>query len=188
LKKIASVLLISLLLLNWFGYNLVVNYLQHNADIRLEALLDNSVYEEEELIEIKIPTNIPYLNSWAHFERYDGEVEMNGKIYKYVKRKVYNDTLYLLCIPNTKKMQLENSRNDYLATSGDYASNNTGKSGKSKPVSLKNLLSEYDATSFVCHVRQAWKNEVVYIFSFKHNRLLTFPHISPGQPPDNKSC
>ncbi len=176
------------MLFNWFGYNLVVNYLQHNADIHLEALLDNDVYEEEELIEIKIPTNIPYQNSWAHFERHDGEVEMNGKIYKYVKRKVHNDTLYLLCIPNTKKMELENSRNDYFETSGDYTSNNTGKSGKSKPISLKNLLSEYDETSFVYNVRQAAENEIVYNSSCKPNRLLKFPHISPEQPPDTKSC
>lgn len=164
-----------------------MNYFQHNADTHLEALLDNDVYEEKELIEIKIPTNIPYQNSWAYFERHDGEVVMNGKIYKYVKRKVYNDTLYLLCIPNTKKMELENSRNDYLETSGDYNSNNTGKSGKSIPFSLKNLLSEYDTTTFVFNVRQALENERVYNFSCKHNRILTSPHLSPEQPPDNES-
>ncbi len=183
MKKIAAALLISLLLFNWFGYNLVVNYLQQQSDTHLEALLDDNQYDDSRLIELKIPTHVPYQTSWASYERYDGEVEVNGVLYKYVKRKVSNDTLYLMCIPNTKKMNLEAARNDFFKNTNDLAQNNPDKQG-SKSVSFKNGMSEYDPYSFAFNVNQFNKAADNLYLTFHVNSLLTSPHISPEQPPD----
>src|SRR5439155_4988660 len=60
LRKIASILLICLLLFNWYGYRFVTNYLQKKADSQLEARLDVNDYDESQLIEIRIELNIPY--------------------------------------------------------------------------------------------------------------------------------
>jgi hypothetical protein len=183
-KKIAATLLITLLLFNWFGYNLVVNYLQQKSDTHLEALLDENQYDDSQLIELKIPTHIPYQTSWASYERYDGEVEVNGILYKYVKRKVSNDTLYLMCIPNTKKMNLEAVRDDFFKNTNDFAQNKTTDKQGSKSVSFKNGMSEYDPYSFAFKVNQSVSVSDNFYLTFQVNSLLTLPHISPEQPPD----
>ncbi len=185
LKKIISALLIFLLLFNWFGYNLVVNYLQHKSDINLETLLDENQYDDSQLIELKIPTHLPYQTSWASFERYDGEVEMNGLLYKYVKRKVANDTLYLMCIPNTKKMNLETARDDFFKNTNDLSQNTSSKkSDNSKSSAFKNLMSEYDAYSFILNLNVRERSSGNSHNTFQVNTLFTSAHISPEQPPD----
>lgn len=184
MKKIASALLIFLLLFNWFGYNLVVNYLQHKSDIHLEALLDDNQYDDSRLIELKIPIHLAYQSSWASYERYDGEVEMNGKLYKYVKRKVCNDTLYLMCIPNTKKMNLETARTDFYKNTNDVTQNNSNRSGNSKPSSFKNVLSEYDSYSFILNLNAGDKSSDGFHITYHVNSLFASPHLSPEQPPD----
>jgi hypothetical protein len=183
-KKIAATLLITLLLFNWFGYNLVVNYLQQQSDTHLEALLDDNQYDDAGLIELKIPTYIPYQTSWASYERYDGEVELNGVLYKYVKRKVSNDTLYLMCIPHTKKMNLETARDDFFKNTNDLAQNNTANKQGSKSVTYKNMMSEYDPYSFTFNANQLNNTPGNLYLTFQVNSLLTLPHISPEQPPD----
>ncbi len=80
---------------------------------KLEKQLDANLYSEDDLIELKLAINLPYQTNSADYERYDGEVEYDGVIYKYVKRKVYNDTLYLKCLPNVNKMSQEYSNLNY---------------------------------------------------------------------------
>ena len=184
MKKIASALLIFVLLFNWFGYNLVVNYLQQKSDIHLEALLDNNEYNDAQLIELKVPTHLPYQTSWASFERYDGEVEMNGILYKYVKRKVANDTLYLMCIPNTKKMNLETARDDFFKNTNDVSQNNNSKKSDNSKSSIKNLLSEYDAYSFILNLNIGNTSSHNLHITYQVNPLSASPHQSPEQPPD----
>ena len=108
MKKLAAILLLAILIFNWIGYRFVVDYLQHKSDRQLEARLDKNQYDESQLVELKVPIHLPYQTSWAAYERYDGEIALNGTLYKYVERKLSDDTLYLKCLPNTKKMHLEN--------------------------------------------------------------------------------
>jgi hypothetical protein len=184
-KKIASALLIILLLFNWFGYNLVVNYLQQKSDTHLEVLLDNNQYTDAQLIELKIPIHLAYQSSWSSYERYDGEIELNGTLYKYVKRKVSNDTLYLKCIPNIKKMNLETSRNDFFKNTNDIAQNsNSNKSDNSKSFSFKNLISDYDTHSHNCCLNISPILPRDFYFTYQVNNIPAFPHITLAQPPD----
>ncbi|HEX7457204.1 MAG TPA: hypothetical protein VF301_02115, partial [Ginsengibacter sp.] len=104
MKKVAALFFIALFLFNLFGYRLVVQYMQQKVSNQLEASLDKNLYSDAQLIELKVPMNLPYQTNWSAYQRYDGEIEVDGIMYKYVKRKVANDTLYLMCIPNTKKM------------------------------------------------------------------------------------
>lgn len=63
-------------------------------------------YSEEELIEIKIPFQVPYNNDWPDYRREDGEIEIKGRYYSYVKIKISSDTIFLKCLPNTGKNNL----------------------------------------------------------------------------------
>ncbi len=87
------------------------------------ASLDNNKYDEKELVQIKLPLNIPYLADNKSYERCNGEVEYNGIEYNYVKRMVYNDTLYLYCIPNQQKTKISNTKNLYAKQNADNSTN-----------------------------------------------------------------
>ena len=147
MKRIASILLLCILLFNWFGYRILSNYYEHRADLVLEQKLDDSEYHESELIEIKVPLKLPYQNNWKGFERFDGEIEVDGVHYKYVKRAVRNDSLVLLCLPNEEKMKLLSARDEFFKLVNDIQNSSQGKkSDNGKSHSVKNPVTEYYAT------------------------------------------
>lgn len=61
------------------------------------ASLDKNEYNENELVQIKCVLNAPYIINDIKYERCDGQIEVNGIQYNYVKRMVRNDTLYMYC-------------------------------------------------------------------------------------------
>ena len=110
-------------LFNLAGYTLLFDYYMQQSDKQLTQQLDNNEYNDSELIEVQIAMHTPYLTSWSAYERIDGEVEMNGVFYSYVKRKIHNDTLYLLCLPNKNKTQLHSARIAYAGKVTDVPTN-----------------------------------------------------------------
>lgn len=183
LRKIASLFFIILFLFNVIGYRLLFDFMQQKINAKLEAGLDNNLYNESDLIELKVALNIPYQTSWSGFQRCDGEIQIDGIIYKYVKRKVSNDTLYLMCIPNTRKMHLENAKNNLVAKANGFAKHdNSRKSDKSSGLfSLKNV---YDNFSFVYTFLTSDKNISTFLPARDSADLLSSPHLFPEQPPD----
>ena len=135
LKRTLSILLLGLFLFNCFGYKLLISYIENKADQQLEEQLDNNNYDESQLISIKVPvTYLPYYNNSKSFERIDGQIEIHGTPYKYVKRRIYNDSLELLCIPNATAMKLQSTRNEIFKFVNDLQ---PGKKSESHPRSFK---------------------------------------------------
>jgi hypothetical protein len=185
LKKITAFFFIALFLFNLFGYRLLVQYMQHKVSDQLEARFDSNLYDESQLVELKVPINLPYQTNWSSYQRFDGEIEIAGTLYKYVKRKVTNDTLYLMCLPNTKKMHLETAKNDFFKITNDLSQNdNSKKSDNSKSLTFKNLQGEYDEYSFQVHSLIPGVDTGKFIQSGDFHNLVSCPHISPEQPPD----
>lgn len=183
-KKAGAILLIILFLFNFFGYRFAFNYLQKQSDVQLQASLDNNNYNEADLLTIKVPLSLPYLNSQDDFERVNGEITIDGKIYKYVKRKISEGNLVLLCLPDYNKMRIESEKSDYFKYANDLAQNNNSKkSDNSKSGFFKNLLSEYNASiteiSFLAHVTIR-----SHSFSCYNSSLPSFPASTPEQPPE----
>src|SRR6185503_8830045 len=83
LKKTTALFFITLFLFNLFGYRFVFTYMQQKASDQLEVKLDKSLYDESQLIELKVPMNLPYQTNWSAYQRYDGEIEVEGIMYKY---------------------------------------------------------------------------------------------------------
>ena len=140
MKKIASIFLLGILLFNWFGYRLVIGYWQERTQSDLEARLDVDDYDESQLITVKIPvTHLSYYNTSPAFERVNGSVDIGGVQYKYVKRRLYNDSLELVCLPDQGAMKLGATANDfYRVTNGLQA--NTGKRAGGHSLPVKNLV------------------------------------------------
>lgn len=143
MKKVAAILLIAILFFNWYGYRIVTYILTHDADRQLEAQLDNKEYNESELIEVRVALNMPYLNENSDFERYYGEIEVNGRYYTYVERKVEDGYLILRCIANTSKERIKAAGNDFFKMTNGLAQDQQGKK-QSNSSFAKNFWSEYD--------------------------------------------
>ncbi|MEP7278849.1 MAG: hypothetical protein ABI813_09425 [Bacteroidota bacterium] len=185
MKKIASILLLGILLFNWCGYRWVINLVQQEADTKLEARLDRNEYDESQLIEIRVPVNMPYQSDWASFERYDGEIEVNGIHYKYVKRKVQDGQLVLKCIPNKAKQRLESAKEDLFKISNDLQQdNNAKKSSAPTSIPVKNALGDYDDLQQL-NFTALYASLPGHSYNlYQPGRITNLLHSTPEQPPE----
>ncbi len=152
-----------------------------NATRNLEAVLDHEQYDESTLVEMRVPLNLPYQNTWADFERFDGEIEIEGVHYKYVKRKVEKGELVVLCIPNEGRTKIESSKADYFRLINDLDQDAQAK--KSGSFAYKGFFSEYRDQQNNWSI-SAPAQVAVMILSPDTALLNAFSQKSPGQPPE----
>jgi hypothetical protein len=158
--------------------------METKASNSLVAKLDNNDYDEADLIEMRVSLNLPYQNDQSEFERINGEIEINGTHYNYVKRRIDKGELVVMCIPNQSKTRIENSRTDYFKLVNDLQQEGQGKkSEKSTTGSFKGLFSEYS------ECRNDWSikspvNAVQRIAEPDFDIISAFSFLLPGQPPE----
>jgi hypothetical protein len=170
-KQVASILLLIILAFNWAGYRLLSGFLEHTAQVALETQIDHSQYEESSLIEIHVPLNAPYLaGNSTDFERFDGEIEIEGTHYNYVKRKILNGELVLLCLPNENKTSVQNSRDEFFKLVNDL-NHSTQKSKNT--TSFKSFVTEYKQEN------NSWTINS-FTASFQTSSCSSNSFISPG--------
>jgi hypothetical protein len=120
MRFIGAVLLLLMFLFNWFGYRLVIGMLETRANSALEAQFDESRYDESQLFTIKVPVRyLPYYTNSSDYQRVDGQIEIGGIQYKYVKRRIFHDSLEMLCLPNHTAMRLRTAANEFFKFSND---------------------------------------------------------------------
>lgn len=169
---------------NWFGYQLLTGYLESKADAHMVAQLDRNDYDESQLIEIRVPINLPYHNDWQEFERYDGQIEIEGIHYKYVKRKVENGELVLLCIPDQSRKLFQTARDNFFSLVNDLQHNSTNKNSDSgNSLAFKNITSEYRQEHNDWSVRVIENDKLS--FTLENTALLAAPFTqTTEQPPE----
>jgi hypothetical protein len=180
-KQAATILLLSLLAFNWVGYRLLSSYLEHSSDLALEKKIEKEDFDDASLLELRVPLNAPYLGeTFTDFERIDGEIVVDGIHYKYVKRKVENGELVLLCIPNTGKTKILNSRVDFFKMVNDV--NQSSESKSKNTSSHKSFTTEYrfeNNTWALACVSSIAKME----FSIISSTITDGYNAVPDQPP-----
>lgn len=184
MKKPAAIFLLLIFLFNLGGYRLWYYFEQQRSDMRMAITLDNDEYDESDLVAIRIPLSLPYQTDWKEFERTDGEIELQGKIYKYVKRKVQNGELVLMCIPHHDKMQLNSAREDFFKYANDLAQNNSNKKSETPAHNFKGPLSDYYPGDIAVIDYNLLKGHSGFNSQYEVGKLIYIPHISPEQPPD----
>ena len=148
LKKIVTILLLVVYLFNLAGYSFFFQLMISHSNEQTSASINTGGYSNAELVHIKIPVLLPSSTNWSDYERYDGEVEYEGIYYKYVKRKIYNDTLHLLCLPDFKRTRLQSAENNYARQVNNVS---TSSNEKTANLSKKNApASEYDEPQMHC--------------------------------------
>ena len=143
MKQLAAIFLFVLFLFNLAGYRLVFYYLDNKSEVRYESLIDNEEYDEADLLTIKVDINMPYQVERTDFQRISGEIEVDGVVYQYVKRRVYNGQLVLLCIPNNEKTKIKNAENRFVEWTNDIAASQHQKDSPAKNIQ-KQAFSDYE--------------------------------------------
>jgi hypothetical protein len=193
LKKTAAILLLALFTFNWFGYQLFSIYLQNRVTSQLDRKLDTDEYEEQDLVAITIPVSVPYQNSRPDFERCYGEIEISGKHYTYVKRRFINDSLILLCLPNTEKNNIVKAKNSfYKLVNGLHSASSEKSTGKTGLAFYKSILAEFlspeskwPATYSVSPTATAYPEWIIPVYlSYKRH----LPEIPPEGTDASTSC
>lgn len=149
MKQLTALLLTLLLLFNLAGYRLFFHFIQEKADARYEYSLDRNDYDDSKMITIKVDLEMPYLAENTGFERVDGEISVDGTVYKYVKRKIHHGQLVLLCLPDENKAKIKSARDEYFSIANNLVSHS--KQSTPKPSFEKNITSDYDQLSITYH-------------------------------------
>ena len=187
LRKIAAILLLALLSFNWFGYRLLISFFEDKANEQFVTQLDNNNYNADQLISIKVPVrNLAYYTNTKLFQRVDGQVEINGILYNYVKQRLYNDSVELLCIPNAAVMKLQTEKNDLAKSVNDIqqteqAKKTSNHSGNAKSFSLDHytILDVFTLNDFFTNAAKR---------SFYFSSLTSFLYCPAIEnPPENFS-
>lgn len=185
MRRLTAIFLLLTLFFNLVGYKMLLQYWETEANNRLEVKIDKQEYDEKELVEMKIPLTVPYGNSSKEFERFSGEIDIAGVHYKYVQRKVYNDSLILLCIPNKEKTQIATAREAFSVLINELQKETSNKkSSGTNSLALKFSLSDYT-------LQQSAEWNVLFadvntIFHLSNVALISSIISSlPGQPPEH---
>ena len=181
MRKIAAIFLMLILLFNTGGYRIAIQLLANKSSQELEARIDNREYDESQLVEVRIEMNLPYQDRYTDFERHYGEVELNGRSYTYVERKIEGNVVIFKCIANNSKEKLEDIRDNM--TRANSNSDMQQAPGQQQNTFAKNLLSEYDQVITI---------EPLIIGKFVTTALMVAntmqlpqrPVDTPLQPPD----
>jgi hypothetical protein len=147
--------------------------------------LDNNEYKDSDLISIKIPVSyLPYYNNSSTFERIDGQVEIQGLQYNYVKRRIYNDSLELLCIPNQAAMNYKAVNDEFFRFLYDLQHMGKGRPNHSRHHASKRPSGDY-CSPIYCRNQDEIFLTLPQKLSFYLFRIASRHHFVPEQPPEN---
>ena len=115
--------------------------LETQSNSSLQAKLDQGQYDVNDLVELHVPLHLPYIADSKDFENYSGEAIINGAHYRYVKRKLVNNELILLCIRDQKTDCLQKAGTEFFKQITDAPGSE--KKSKTPAKLVKGLANEF---------------------------------------------
>ena len=184
MKKLVSLLLLAMLLFNWVGYQVYIAVMEIRAEKEMISDLDKHNYSDDDLVSIKIPVNYLYTYAGATgYERVDGHVEIAGVEYNYVKRRFFNDSLELLCIPNTAVNKLKSTKDAFFGLVNGLQHPDQSKKDGQQAAAYKAMSAKYFPST------ETWELKTFQpsasILSGRYILHLPIVYTSPSiHPPD----
>jgi hypothetical protein len=180
LKKILAIFMLAVLVFNTGGYMLLYQYFIHESDQFANEQISKGYYKPEELVEIKIPIRMPYVQEQREYENISGQIQLKGNCYNYVALKMTRDTMYVKCIPNYTKTKLVN---DNVITAKEVSDSPLAKKNHAPLVKKTGIDNEYNYSVVLFDLAVPAKALRVAFF-YKAPKTLSTYLSSPGQPPD----
>lgn len=166
------------------GYKLLFVYENNILDKQAETSFNANEYDEAATVTIKVPLSLPYLADQSKFERTDGKITVNGKVYRYIKRKIVNNEMILVCLADNKAMQLNKSQNDFFKTTAGVGDNNTSKKTGSGSSDFFKSLPLYNRGNTVSYNFSACKILKANNIMLPGTKPLSLSKKPLVQPPD----
>src|ERR1700744_3940715 len=132
------------ILFNLGGYSLFFQYMINRSDNKIIYRINHNHYRNSELVEVKIPVNLPTLQDWTEYAEVSGQVQFKNNNYNYAEIKMTRDTLYLLVIPNHARTKLVNANIIYAKQVSDIPVNKKSHTPLTKKIIIEN---EYNYSS-----------------------------------------
>lgn len=156
------------------GYWLLVG-LESKNKIELSTLLDKDHYSGSQAITIKLPLAGTHDSNTENYERVDGEFEYEGTVYRMVKQKFYQDTVYLVCYKDEKSSVLKSSMQDYLKSLTDHSAEK-----KSENKTPGNFIKDYLSAAKIQRAENQQGVVIVhslpYLSSYKQLNCFSVDH------------
>ena len=152
MKRIVSIVLVLIVLLNTMGYFGVFLGLHFRNDLAMSKALASDLYDLSNTVTVRIAVSIPYMPDQSDFERVDGQFEHNGELYWRVKQRYAKDTLTVVCVRDAEHKKIDLALGEYVKTFSDKASD-TSPSSKT----IISFIKDYISISFnISSVSEGW--------------------------------
>lgn len=120
MRKTIAILLLAIFLVNTYGYHFLLSVAENRSEVSLQNDLDKDRYETNQLFLVTVPAE--HLSAYTNqhsFDHVNGKIEIAGMIYRYVKMRLQNDSLQLLCVRDTKAMGWQSAKAQFFAVVND---------------------------------------------------------------------
>lgn len=149
----------------------MISWYESRESAGWESRLDRLQYDPGQLVLFKVSAAaVPYSNGSAGFERADGELQVGNTHYRYVLKRLYNDSVEFLCLrdPETGRIQHAKSEIIHLAVDGPDGNNHGRPSpaGKISPPLLTIFYQQipgWDIGNFPAHEKRIGVDRVAPI-------------------------
>lgn len=155
------------------------------SDAALISTIEKETYNTADLVTFKFSAKqLPYYTNSKNYEAANGEVDVNGVSMQYVKKRIVDDSIEYVCLPNKQKSSIKNARDDFFKLINDLQ-NTASKT------SSKNNTKTYKAFSFEA-VNFQTKNNITTNIIFQEKNYTSLNNkatVNPFllkliQPPD----
>jgi hypothetical protein len=113
-KRLFSIVILNIFLLNVLGYYGVLIGMKANSANELSEMLDSDMYDLGATVTFKVPLTVPYGVDSKGYERVDGAFEKDGVTYRLVKQRLFQDVLYIVCIKDEKTTKINKALEDFV--------------------------------------------------------------------------
>ncbi|QEC74483.1 hypothetical protein [Mucilaginibacter ginsenosidivorax] len=182
MKRFIAILLLNVHLFNLGGYQFVFQYFIHQSEVQIVKEIYENKIDATKLVEIKIPVHLPGIKKWDHYVRDNGQLQLKGVYYNYLRYKMSPDTMSFICIANSVKTRLVSANLVIAKEINDVPLSKKGhdslkKSGTGNDYSFQ--VIDYQFIAFSTQLK-AVASPIAY--------HVNDPYIeSPGKPP-NFTC
>lgn len=162
MKRLFAIVVLNIFLLNVLGYYGVLLGLKAASGDDLTERLNSDMYDLGASVTFKIPLAVPYGTDSKNYERVDGEFKKGGEIYHLVKQRMYQDTLYIVCIKDEKSSRINNAIEDFVQS---FA----GQEDDGQKTIVPSFIKDYVNTRIALTPSvNGWEKDVVHMSAVRH--------------------
>lgn len=113
MRRLSAIFLLFLILLNTLGFYNVLLLIEKEAFRKSVTKINDTDHEISGNLLLRIPMVWPDQKNDEEYRKVNGQIEVDGEIYHYVKEKFYNDTLFIVCLRDDQTTKIKNTISDF---------------------------------------------------------------------------